>query len=446
MRPRSITGPLILVVFGVVLLLNNLGYNIPLWSFLADYWPFLLIAMGVIALAEVLVHVSRGSTQLPRPAYGGWLFWVLLWMFLAAWGASRVGAHFGRFNVGNGISILGNGFDYQVNAETSATGVNRLIIEDLGGNLAVHGGDASGVSVSGRKIIRTFSRDAADQADRESAIRLDRENDSLVLHTQDGRRMDFVNISGDLDVVVPRGFSVETRNRGNFSAQDLNGSVTVTRSGGDTRITNIGGDLRVNSSGGGLVRADSIKGAIQLRGRGSDIQLESISGPVTIEGEFPGSLEFRALAGGIHMSSSRGNFEALSVPGSVTMDLGSLRVENVIGPVRLRANSRDVQVIDATNALALDVDRGDIDISASALPLPKMDLHSRHGNITLDVPADASFDLDAITRAGEASNDFSDRLTNQSNGGVAYIRGSVGTGNPLLKLVTDRGNIAIRKK
>ena len=47
MRSRSITGPLILVTIGVVFLLNNMGHDIP-WSYLADYWPFLLIGLGII--------------------------------------------------------------------------------------------------------------------------------------------------------------------------------------------------------------------------------------------------------------------------------------------------------------------------------------------------------------------------------------------------------------
>ena len=40
MRPRSITGPLILVVIGVLFLLNNLGHDLPLWTLFADFVEF----------------------------------------------------------------------------------------------------------------------------------------------------------------------------------------------------------------------------------------------------------------------------------------------------------------------------------------------------------------------------------------------------------------------
>src|ERR1700731_3809218 len=106
MRPRSITGPLILVIIGVLFLLNNLGHDIPFWTYLSDYWPFLLIGLGVIRLAEVLFHVSQGS-QLPyRSGGGGGIFWiVVLCVFLAIWSAGRNGIHIGRLNTPGSMNI-----------------------------------------------------------------------------------------------------------------------------------------------------------------------------------------------------------------------------------------------------------------------------------------------------------------------------------------------------
>lgn len=86
MRPRSITGPLVLVVIGTLILLNNLGHEIPFWRYLVDYWPFLLIGLGVLRLAEVLFYVGRGSAP-PRGSAGGGFFWALLVVIcVAVWG------------------------------------------------------------------------------------------------------------------------------------------------------------------------------------------------------------------------------------------------------------------------------------------------------------------------------------------------------------------------
>ena len=71
MRPRSITGPILLVLIGIVFLLNNLGRSAPIWSLAWDYWPVLLIGLGVIGLVEVLYHVGRGGSAPPRPLATG---------------------------------------------------------------------------------------------------------------------------------------------------------------------------------------------------------------------------------------------------------------------------------------------------------------------------------------------------------------------------------------
>ena len=120
MRPRSITGPLILVIIGVVFLLNNLGHDIPFWSYLTDYWPFLLIGLGVIRLAEVLFHVSQGSTLPAIGGGGGWVFWTIVFcVFMAIWGAGRSGIHIGRLNTPGTVNILGSLFRLRGRREQS---------------------------------------------------------------------------------------------------------------------------------------------------------------------------------------------------------------------------------------------------------------------------------------------------------------------------------------
>jgi len=47
-RRPSIVFPLILIVFGTVFLLNNLGWlNWDLWTAIARLWPLLIIAIGL---------------------------------------------------------------------------------------------------------------------------------------------------------------------------------------------------------------------------------------------------------------------------------------------------------------------------------------------------------------------------------------------------------------
>ena len=43
MRHRSITGPILLLLIGGLLLWNNFHPETPIFEMLATYWPFLLI-------------------------------------------------------------------------------------------------------------------------------------------------------------------------------------------------------------------------------------------------------------------------------------------------------------------------------------------------------------------------------------------------------------------
>ena len=60
-RPqRSIAGPLILIVIGLIFFLRNFGFRFPFWHWFGHWWPVLLILWGVIALIEHATAGSRG--------------------------------------------------------------------------------------------------------------------------------------------------------------------------------------------------------------------------------------------------------------------------------------------------------------------------------------------------------------------------------------------------
>jgi hypothetical protein len=52
MRGRSMTGALILIVLGVLFLLSNLGWLPRLGPLFAQWWPLILIVVGVSLLVR----------------------------------------------------------------------------------------------------------------------------------------------------------------------------------------------------------------------------------------------------------------------------------------------------------------------------------------------------------------------------------------------------------
>lgn len=444
MRPRSITGPLILLAIGVFFLINNLRPDLISLSRIWDYWPFLLIGAGIIGLIEVLFHASRGAAVPPRPVAGPGIFWILVVGVLIATVSRNHNIHIGRFDA-PGVSFFGSDYDYDVNAVESPRGVTRVVLDNLRGNLSLKGEDLGDVKVTGRKTVRAFNRGDADRANQQSQVHIERQGDLLLIRTAEASGTRLIQITTDLDITVPRGISVESRGRtGDLTIDDIDGPVDVTAGRGDVRLNHIAKDVKVEASRSGEIRATDVKGSFDLQGRGSDVQLENIAGPVTINGEYAGTLEFRALAKPFRFNSSRTDFRAEAVPGSITMDLGDLKLTNVSGPVRFKTGTRDIQATDVTEALDLAIDRGDIQVTVGKAPVPKIDVHTHNGDVMLALPERAEFQLDGSTSQGEAENEYGGALVTESSGHTATVKARTGSG-PQVTVHTDRGTVSVKK-
>jgi DUF4097 and DUF4098 domain-containing protein YvlB len=443
-RQRSITGPLVLLAIGVFFLINNLRPDLLSLSRIGDYWPFLLIAAGIIGLVEVLFHASRGAAAPPRPFYGAGIFWVLVAGVIIATVSRNHNIRIGPFD-STGVGLFGSDYDYDINQTESPRGVTRVVLDNLRGNLSIKGEDASDIKVTGRKTVRAFNRTDADKASQQTQVHIDRDGDTLTIRTSDFGGPRTIQITTDLDITIPRGISVESRGRnGDLTIDDIDGPVDISTGRGDLRLNHIAKDVKIESARSGDIHVTDVQGSLDVEGRGGDVQLVNIAGPVTVNGEYGGTLEFRNLAKPMRFNSSRTEFRVEAVPGSITMDLGDLKLDNVAGPVHFKTGTRDIQATDVTGALDLQIERGDINVSVSKTPVPKMDVHTHNGDIGLALPAKADFELNATTEQGDADNNYGDSLQTQTSGHAASIRGQAGNG-PAITLETDRGSVSVKK-
>jgi DUF4097 and DUF4098 domain-containing protein YvlB len=447
-RPRSITGPLILVAIGILFLMNNLRPDFSPFSLISRYWPFLLIGAGVVGLVEVLFYASRGVAPPPSPLGGGWIIWIVIWCVIAGIVSDSHDFRIRAFD-GSGVNFLGRNYEYDLQPagapQIVSQGVTRIVLDNIHGNLSLKGEDTGDVKVSGRKSIRAFNHDNADRANQQSRLDIERQGDVLVIRAIQPERAGTIQVTNDLDIALPRGLSVEARGRaGDLTIDDIDGAVDISAGRGDVRLSHIGKDVKIEGSRSGLVRASDLKGAFSLEGRGTDIQLENIAGNATINGDYSGTLEFRGLARPLRFESSKTEFHVESVPGFITMDLGDLKMTNVSGPVRFSTGTRDIEVTDVTGALDLTVDRGDINVTATKTPLPRIDLHSHNGDIVVALPDKAAFELKGSTSQGEVNNEFGGPLQTHTSGRSATIQGQTGNG-PSITLTTDRGTVSVKR-
>jgi DUF4097 and DUF4098 domain-containing protein YvlB len=272
------------------------------------------------------------------------------------------------------------------------------------------------------------------------------EGDHLLVRTNQEHTPDNQRISDDLEISMPRGLAVEAHiQRGDFDISDVQADLDLASSRGDARISRIGGNARLEMGRSDLIRAVDVKGRVDIQGQGADLALENIQGQVTINGGYTGSLEFKNLSQPLHFEGARNTeLHAQAVPGQITMDMGQFNGNGLTGPVRLVTRSRDIRIGAFTQSLALETERGDIQLQPS-LPMPSIEARSGWGNIDLALPEKAAFQLDATAEHGDAVNDFGGPLQKEVEGRTATLKGKVGEG-PLVRLTATRGSVEVRKE
>jgi hypothetical protein len=448
MRRASLVAPLLLIGIGLLFLARNVFPEMQLLDYLARYWPVLLVVWGGLRLLEILFWAA---TSRSLPAHGiSSGEWVLV-IFLCFLGVSLHAVRgFSPWLTGSrielgGLDIFGESYDYPVAAEKPSTKDPRIIIENFRGNARITGSaDVQTVKVTGHSTIRSLDQASADRANQEAPLEVDGNPNEIHIRTWQNRVSGSNRrISADLDIVVPKGATIEAHGRsGDFDISGINGSVDVNSDNASVRLEDIGGDVVVEVRGSDILRAAKVKGSVELKGRGSDIDLQDISGTVTINGTYTGNSQLHNLAKTIRIITPYTEFSAEKLT-DMRVTLGNLNGSDLTGPVRMSSSrSWDVSLANFTNSLDINLNGGDVDLRPGLLPLAKMDVRSRTGHIELALPQSAKFDLTATSRLGSVENEFGAPLKLEPMGRRgATLRGS--NGGPSINILTD-GQVLVR--
>jgi len=447
MRRGSVIGPLILIGLGVLFLFRNLWPDIPLVDMISRFWPFLLIAWGGIRLVEILFWSMTGK-PLPRNGVSGGE-WALIFVICIV-GATMYTAHnhswFPTRDVLRRVMLpMGEGHDYTFAPVEKPCAKNcRIVIEAFRGNAKITGSADMTVKASGQETVRAFQQADADNANKQTPLELIQQGDSIIVRTNQDKVSDRVQPNADLDISIPEGSSIEAHGRyGDFDIQGVNGTVNINSENAGVRLENLGGNVLVDTRRSDIIRAVDIKGSVELKGRGDDVELRNIAGLVAVNGVYVGEIQLSNLAQPLHWEEPQNSLSFEKLPGQIRVSRGDFTGDNVVGPIRLKAHSSDVQLSNFTQSLDLTLDRGDIDLKPGK-NLPKMEVHTRSGDISLALPPGAKFDLRASTQRGDADNEYGDPLSEEEAGHGNAISGSTGAG-PQLRLDTGRGSINVRK-
>jgi DUF4097 and DUF4098 domain-containing protein YvlB len=444
---RSIAGPLVLIVIGLVFLLRNMGVRLPVWHWFGHWWPLLLILWGVIRLIEHSMAQRGGYRRAGIGAGSIVLLIIIVSVGLSAhyssdidWGGVR-----DQIQMDDDLGgIFGTAYTFEDTLEQSfpAKGALRVVCDH--GSLNITPSDGNTLRVVVHKKLYAQNQNDANKFNDGSKPQITVTGSSVLLNANTNGAGDHA-VQSDMDIFVPRDAVLDIASkRGDVTINDRKADVKVSLQRGDVTLNDIAGSAKINLEKGS-VRAAKIAGDLDIEGRIDNVTIDEVAGAVHLSGDFFDDMRLSKIAGSVTFKSSRSDMTIASVPGDLEISGDALRANQITGPSRLSTRSKDIHLEDVTGDLQVENANGDIDVhTASKLPVGRMTIDGKHGDITLTLPSNAGFQVEATTRKGSITSDFSAIKINETNG-TSQASGTVGNGASKLQITADTGDIRISK-
>src|SRR5262245_47254778 len=183
-------------------------------------------------------------------------------------------------------------------------------------------------------------------------------------------------------------------------------------------------------SGSGSQTISGLKGAVAARAGSGSLTLGNVGGDVEARAG-SGSIRVEGVGGSLDVKTGSGSIDALAVHGAITASAGSGRIEleqTGEGDVSVHSGSGGVRVKGVRGGLNVSTSSGSI--RAQGEMVRDWSLEASSGAITVELPPEAAFELDASTSSGSIDSErpvtMSGRISRKA------LRGSVGSGGPRL--------------
>jgi hypothetical protein len=228
----------------------------------------------------------------------------------------------------------------------------------------------------------------------------------------------------------------------------------VKRLRGRARASDIGFDVRETSDQVEICALFGDQESCRDRGpRSSD----NVRGSVEFTVLLPPNARLRAATGngaiaieraGAEVSAATGNGEIKigETTGRVDASTGNgdVQVAGANGPVNVSTGNGRVYVRTARGSVDASTGNGDIDVSIKSLPIDTdMKFSSGSGGIHIGLPSEFNGRIDATTGNGTLRSEFDIAIVGRLD--AHHVRGTIGSGGPLLRLVTGNGVIELQK-
>ena len=447
----SIFWGLALIAGGGVFLAKNLGYDVPIWSGIARYWPTLLIVWGLIKMYDYY-RWQRSGQQGSLFSGGEVVLLVLVILTGSAMTAAvNVNPDFGGFLELADIDlwdIAGNSYEYTEHLEQDARSGSTINIINRYGAVEVTPADTDRIILDVTKTVIAANQEEADRLSKTMTYSIMAENGGYQIWStlnRDTNRVRGRRFKTSLTIKVPKGSSLIVDNRnGEVSVSDLNGNQKITNLYGPVTVRRIAGDVTLSNTNES-VTVEDINGAAEIANEFSTVSVNNVSGRLEVRHRH-GRVEVNRVAGA-KITNAFGPVIVSDVSGSLEINgrNSAVEVSRTTDSVTVRTEFDHVRILDAKGALDIRNQHGAVSVAFSQPPTKDVRITSQYGEVTFETPATSSFTIDARTRYGSVSSDF-EQLTERSDDQRNSVAGQVGTAGPEIRIENRHASIRIEKR
>jgi DUF4097 and DUF4098 domain-containing protein YvlB len=444
--PRSLAGPVVLIIIGIFFLLGNMHvlYWHDLGHWFARFWPALLILWGIVKLVEYQ-QANRTGTRPPGIGAGG----VLLVIFLVAagliatsasnfdWGPIRDQMH---IETGD-VPWWGHTYDYSSDLTQAFPAGGTLRVSSTRGAINVSASSDSQLHLTVHKRINAEKQEEADKWNTQTQPQINVSGQTVTLKANTQGSGDHW-VSDDLDIALPRKASVVvSTTHGDISVMGRDGNADINSQNGDVSVTDLNGSLTLDLQHSSA-RISQVSSDVTIQGRANDVAIEDVKGTVHLDGDFMESVKLSRIAKPVSFKSTRTNMDLSQINGYLNLDSGDLEATSIVGPFRLRTRSKDIMLNGVSNDVHVENENGAVEVHFNKLG--GLDVRNAKGDIRIFVPAKSGFQLDARAQDGEIQSDFNDLKINNGDENSSAT-GTVNGGGPRMTIENAHGSIEIRK-
>lgn len=446
-RRRSLAGPVVLIVMGIIFLMATMGVlrGYQLWAAYGKYWPALIILWGIIKLVEHQRARSEGGRATGIGVGGVFLLLFVILTGSIATKTSNVNwqALHDQFGIDESDldSMFGESFNYHDQlSQAFPDGASLHVVSDRGA-IKIVASDEKQIRVLIDKTVHADDQQKADKINEQTKPLLTVSGQVVTVNANTQAAGEH-GVAADMTISLPRkaGVTISSRH-GDVSIASREGSAEISAQRGDVNIADLNGNANLNLDHSSA-RLSNILGDVSVDGRVNDLTISDVKGSARLNGEFMESVHLSKIAKSVSFRSSRTDMEFARLDGELDLDSGDLRASAVTGPGRLSTRSKDIRLDGVSGDLRLEDSNGSVEVVVHKLGNIQID--NRSGDIQLSLPTQAAFRVDARARGGEIQSDFGELKVNNGDK-EATATGSVGNGNAVVRLNNEHGTIELRR-